>query len=466
MALESIILSNLLFNEKFGRKVIPFLKKEYFTDYNERIIFEIVDEYVAKYNNFPSLEALSIELSTKEGLNEQTFEKSKEYIKNIEFDETTQFDWLVDNTEKFCQEKALYNAIMQSIKIIDDNKGIVGKGAIPQILSDALAISFDTQIGHDFLQDHEKRYDFYHLKEDKIPFDLEYLNKITSGGLSRKTLNLFMGGTGLGKTLVMCHFAASNLIKGYNVLYITMEMAEERIAERIDANLLDLTIDELKLIPKESYSKKIKRVYNKTKGKLIIKEYPTASAGSANFRHLLGELRIKKNFVPDIIYIDYINICASSRIKNGSNVNSYILIKTIAEELRGLSVEFNVPIVSATQTTRSGFSNSDLSIEDISESFGLAATCDLLIGVQRNEQLDELNQILFKQLKNRYSDLSSNRRFVIGVDRSKMKLYDCEEEAQEDLVNDTPVMNNTKFVQEDTERTKKKFDRSVFDSFS
>ena len=354
MAIESVILSNLLFNEGYARKVIPFLQQEYFSDYVEKTLFNLINDYVQKYNSFPSKEALAIDLSNKDGLNEDIFKKAKEYIQGLNYEEETEDGWLVDQTEKFCQEKAIYNAIMSSIQILDDRTGKTPKGAIPQILSDALAVSFDTQIGHDFIEDANARYEFYHTKEIKIPFDLEYFNKITQGGLPKKTLNIALAGTGVGKSLFMCHCAAANMTQGQNVLYITLEMAEERIAERIDANLLDVTVDELILLPKDIYDKKIERVRNKTKGKLIIKEYPTACAGSANFRHLLNELKIKKNFVPDIIYIDYLNICMSSRIRNGANVNSYTLVKAIAEELRGLAVEFNVPVVSATQTTRSG----------------------------------------------------------------------------------------------------------------
>jgi len=355
LAVETTIFKNLVFNEEYGRKVIPFLKSEYFSDQKDRLIFQLIDEYVKKYNNFPSKEALEIDLSNKEGLNEQLFKEAKDSIDNLSRDDETKLDWLLDQTEKFCQDKAIYNAIMSSIQILDDQSGKTTKGAIPQILSDALAVSFDTHIGHDFLDDADSRFEFYHTKEVRIPFDLEYFNKITQGGLPKKTLNIALAGTGVGKSLFMCHSAAANLTQGLNVLYITLEMAEERIAERIDANLLDIPVDELKIIPKDSYDRKINRLKSKTNGKLIVKEYPTACAGSANFRHLLNELKIKKNFVPDIIYIDYLNICMSSRIKHGANVNSYTLIKAIAEELRGLAVEFSVPIISATQTTRSGF---------------------------------------------------------------------------------------------------------------
>ena len=466
MTIECVIISNLLFNEGYARKVIPFLKQDYFSDYIEKTLFNLINEYVEKYNSFPSKEALAIDLSNKDGLNEDTFKKARDYIQSLEYEEETEDGWLVDQTEKFCQEKAVYNAIMSSIQILDDRTGKTSKGAIPQILSDALAVSFDTQIGHDFIEDADARYEFYHTKEVKIPFDLEYFNKITQGGLPKKTLNIALAGTGVGKSLFMCHCAAANMTEGRNVLYITLEMAEERIAERIDANLLDVTVDDLKMLPKEVYDKKINRLRAKTSGKLIVKEYPTACAGSANFRHLLNELKIKKNFVPDIIYIDYLNICMSSRIRNGANVNSYTLVKAIAEELRGLAVEFNVPIFSATQTTRSGYSSSDLGLEDTSESFGLPATADFMFGLQRSEKMDDLNQILVKQLKNRYSDPGVNRRFIVGVDRSKMRLYNVEQSAQEDIL-DGPVMDNTKFGEQDYERSKpkSKFDRSKFEGF-
>lgn len=467
MSIERTILSSLLFNDEYNRKVIPFLKSEYFQDYNERVVFDLIDDYVRKYNSFPSVEALAIDLSNKEGLNEQTFKIAKEVISSLEHDSQTKLDWLLDQTEKFCQDKALYLAIMRSIQIMDEKNGSISKGSIPSILTDALGVSFDTHIGHDFLVDSNERYEFYHRKEKRVPFDLEFFNTITNGGLPNKTLNIALAGTGVGKSLFMCHCAAANLTKGLNVLYITLEMAEERIAERIDANLLDTAVDELELMPKQSYDTKINRLKEKYTGKLIIKEYPTACAGSANFRHLLNELRIKKNFEPDIIYIDYLNICLSSRIKHGANVNSYTLVKAIAEELRGLAVEYDVPIVSATQTTRSGYSNSDVGLEDTSESFGLPATADFMFALISSEELESLNQIMVKQLKNRYSDPGSNRRFIVGVDRSKMRLYDVDQSAQEGLVDDRPVMDKGKFMEEENERHKPrpKFDRSKFDGF-
>jgi archaellum biogenesis ATPase FlaH len=467
MSLEiNTIFANLLFNEPYARKVIPFLKEDYFSNQADKTLFNLISNYVHKYNSFPSKEALAIDLTNKNGIGETTFKEVSESIKKLEIDEGTKLEWLLDTTEKFCQEKAIYNAIMDSIRILDDKSTTEGKGSIPKILSDALGVSFDPHIGHDFISDAESRFEFYHKKEVRLPFDLDYFNKITGGGLPKKTLNICLAGTGVGKSLFMCHLAASHMLQGYNALYITLEMAEERIAERIDANLLDTPIDQLAILPKDVYDKKIERVKNKTTGKLIIKEYPTASAGSANFRHLINELKIKRNFVPDVIFIDYLNICASSRIRHGANVNSYTLVKAIAEELRGLAVEFNVPIISATQTTRSGYSNSDLGLEDTSESFGLPATADFMFGIQTSEELEALGQIMVKQLKNRYNDPGFHRRFVIGIDRSKMRLYDVEQVAQ-DLNDDKPIMDRTKFGEEDSERSKpkRKFDKSMFEGF-
>ena len=461
--IEKVILANLALNEEFARKVVPFLKPEYFHDSVDRAVFDVIDSYSKKYNKFPSKEALGIELSRRDNLSEDTFKSCTEFVEGMELDDTD-FDWLVDQSEKFCQDKAIYNAIMKSIQVLDDKTGKLSKGSIPALLSDALAVSFDTHIGHDFIGDASARYDFYHTKEVKIPFDLDLFNRITKGGLSRKTLNVILAGTGVGKSLCMCHMAANNLTDGKNVLYITLEMAEERIAERIDANLLDTPLDELELLPKESYEAKMERLRTKCKGRLIIKEYPTSQASSSNFRHLIQELKIKKNFVPDIIYIDYLNICASARIKHGANVNSYTYIKAIAEELRGLAVENDVPIVSATQTTRSGYTSSDVGLEDTSESFGLPATADFMFAVIRTEELDELNQVLVKQLKNRYSDVGANRRFVIGIDRSKMRLYDCEQSAQDDIL-DGPVMDKTEFGKRLADTGGKRFDKSMFEEF-
>ena len=446
MRIEHIIFGNLIENEEYGRKVIPFLKEEYFTDTVDRKIFSIIHEYVGKYNNFPTKSAVEIDLNEVGGLSDDQFKLAKEVVSGLDKSEDRDVAWLVDNTEKFCKDKALYNALMQSIQLVDDSKkDSISVGSIPQILTDALGVSFDSHIGHDFLNDAAERYEFYHRKEVRIGFDLDFFNKITQGGLPRKTLNIALAGTGVGKSLFMCHNAAQNLMSGQNVLYITLEMAEERIAERIDANLLGVTLDDLKDLPQAIYYKLVGKVKERAKGKLIVKEYPTACAGSANFRHLLNELKIKKNFIPDIIYIDYLNICASSRIKPGSNVNSYTYIKAIAEELRGLAVEFNVPIVSATQTNRSGFSNSDVGLEDTSESFGLPATADFMFALITSEELRQLNQIMVKQLKNRYGDPSVHKRFVIGVDYSKMRLYNVEASAQEDLVQDEdrPVFDNS-----------------------
>ena len=460
--IEKVILTNLALNEEFARKVIPFLKTEYFHDQSDRTIFELIDNYSKKYNKFPSKEALTVELTNSDRLSEETFKSCSQTIESMALDDTD-FDWLVDQSEKFCQDKAIYNAIMKSIQVLDDKTGKMSKGSIPSLLTDALAVSFDTHIGHDFLADSMSRYDFYHTKEVKVPFDLDMMNRITKGGLSKKTLNVILAGTGVGKSLFMCHMAANNLTDGKNVLYITLEMAEERIAERIDANLLDTSLDQLEDLSRESYQAKIARLKTKCKGRLIVKEYPTSQASSSNFRHLIEELKIKKNFVPDIIYIDYLNICASARIKYGANVNSYTYIKAIAEELRGLAVENDVPIVSATQTTRTGYTSSDVGLEDTSESFGLPATADFMFAVIRTEELDGLNQVLVKQLKNRYSDVGSNRRFVIGIDRRKMRLYDCEQDAQDDLL-DGPVMDKTDFGKR-LDQDGSKFNKSMFEDF-
>jgi replicative DNA helicase len=440
--IETTILSGLVFNEDYARKVIPFLKDEYFDQQSEKIVYKEVVTYVDQYNGLPTKEALRIAINEKDNLNEEQYKQVSHVIDTLEYDVKTDLDWLVDKTEKFCQDKAIYNAVRESILVLDGNHKELDKGSIPELLSKALGVSFDGSIGHDFMENSDERYQFYHTKEDKVPFDLELFNKITKGGLSRKSLSVALAGTGVGKTLFMTHCAAANMMAGMNVLYITMEMAEERIAERIDANLLDLTIDELKEVPKNVYVKKLDRVKSKTTGKLIVKEYPTASAGSAHFRHLLNELRLKKNFVPDVVYIDYLNICTSSRMKMGSNVNSYTLIKAIAEELRGLAVEFNVPIMSATQTTRSGYSNSDMGLEDTSESFGLPATADFMFGLISTEELESLGQLMVKQLKNRWGDTNYLKRFVVGIDRAKMRLFDAEDDAQ-DLMDDTPTMDKS-----------------------
>lgn len=440
--IEKLILSNLLSNEEYGRKAIPFLKSEYFVERSIKALYDGINEFVNKYNKFPNKEALLIELDENKEISSYYNEVSV-LVGELEDKPNENIDWLIDQTEKFCQDKAIYNAIMKSIQILDSDKDKLGKGAIPQILSDALSVSFDSHIGHDFFEDAASRYEYYHRKEEKVPFDLDYFNQITKGGLPNKSLNVILAGTGVGKSLAMCHFAAANLAAGMDVLYITLEMAEEKIAERIDANLLNVSLDELGLLPRDSYDKKMERLLSNTKGKLIIKEYPTASAGSGHMRHLLNELKVKRNFHPRIIYIDYLNICSSSRLKYGANVNSYTYIKAIAEELRGLAVEFDVPIVTATQTTRSGFTSSDLGLEDTSESFGLPATADFMIALISSEELQDLNQIMVKQLKNRYSDPTKHRRFVVGVDKSKMKLYDVEQSAQQDIVDDGPVFDKS-----------------------
>lgn len=461
--IERTIFANLLFNEEYARKVIPFLKREYFQSRIDQTMFSLIHAFADKYSKFPTKQALIIEANNFVGLTDEETSKLVDTINELE-DSPVDVQWLVDETEKFCQDKAVYNAIYKSIGILDGQDKELNKKAIPQILSDALGVSFDSHVGHDLLDDFERRYDFYHKKESRIPFDLDYFNRITKGGLPNKTLNIILAGTNVGKSLFMCHCAASNLTQGKNVLYITMEMAEERIAERVDANLLNVTLDELSLLPRDVYEKKIARIRSATTGKLIVKEYPTATAGTAHFRHLLNELKLKRNFVPDIVYIDYLNICASSRLKYGSNVNSYTYVKAIAEELRGLAVEFNVPIVSATQTTRSGFTSSDVGLEDTSESFGLPATADFMFALISTEELQEMNQILVKQLKNRYGDPSIHRRFVIGVDRAKMRLYDVEQHAQDDIVDDKPVFDNSEFGKRD--RSERKFDKNAFENFS
>ena len=444
MTIETSILSQLIHSEQYARKVLPFLKEEYFQTITDRLLVTKIKEYMEKYNVPPSKDALYIELENTDSLSEADYSNTVSQVEQLKQDDDVNEQWLIDKTEEFCQEKAVYNAIMESIHIIDGKNKNKTKQAIPQVLSEALAVSFDNHIGHDFIEDYQQRFDFYHHKEERVPFDLDYMNRITKGGLPRKSLNIILAGTGVGKSLAMCHFAASNMMEGKNVLYITMEMAEEKIAERIDANLLNVKVDELINLPKDMYDKKIDELRQRTPGRLIIKEYPTASAHSGHFRHLINELKIKRNFTPDIIYIDYLNICSSSRTKAiGGTINSYTFIKAIAEELRGLAVEKNVPIVSATQTTRSGFSNSDLGLEDTSESFGLPATADFMFAIINSDEMEQLCQLMVKQLKNRYNDPTLFKRFVIGVDRAKMRLYDVEQTAQDDIVDDGPVMDNT-----------------------
>ena len=433
MNLELTILGSLIYNDEYTRKVLPFLKSEYFTVKSLKIIFLEIHEYVTNYNSLPSLNALGIECQERTDLTEEQFKEIIEVLNELPKEEHD-LDWIVDTTEKWCQERAIYLSLMESVKIADGQDEKRDKGAIPQILSDALGVSFDQNVGHDYLQNYEERFDFYHKKEEKIPFDLEFFNRITKGGIPNKTLNIALAGTGVGKSLFMCHMASSVLLQGKNVLYITLEMAEEKIAERIDANLLNVNIQDITDLPKQMFEGKVTNLAQKTQGTFIIKEYPTASAHSGHFKSLLQELSLKKSFKPDIIFIDYLNICASSRYKAGSNVNSYSYIKAIAEELRGLAVETNLPIVSATQTTRSGFASSDIDLTDTSESFGLPATADLMFALISTEELEGLNQIMVKQLKNRYNDPTVNRRFVVGIDRAKMRLYDCEQSAQDDIV--------------------------------
>jgi replicative DNA helicase len=431
--IEILILKNLIYNEEYLRKVIPFLKSQYFEDASQKVIFEEISSFVQEYNKVATKEILSIEIEKRSDINEESFKHITDLIFSLD-EEAVEFNWLVDTTETWCRDRAIYLALMDSIYIADGKDENKGRDAIPSILSDALAVSFDTHIGHDYLNDYEERYESYHRKEDKIPFDLEYFNKITKGGLPNKTLNIALAGTGVGKSLFMCHVASGVLLQGKNVLYITLEMAEEKIAERIDANLLNVNIQDITDLPKPMFESKVTNIAKKTQGTLIIKEYPTASAHSGHFKALLQELALKKSFKPDIIFIDYLNICASSRYRGNSTVNSYSYIKSIAEELRGLAVEANLPIVSATQTTRSGFASSDVDLTDTSESFGLPATADLMFALISGEELEGLNQIMVKQLKNRYNDPTISKRFVVGIDRAKMRLYDCEQSAQDDIV--------------------------------
>lgn len=455
---EQLILKNLIHDENYARRTIPYLSEAYFDDAAEKVVFREIEDFISKYNALPTREALVIELDNKDHINDEMFSRCTNLVSGLEKDECDP-KWLTDTTEKFCQEKALYNSIMKSIQILDGKDSKMDKGMIPQLLSDALAVSFDPNIGHDLFDDADSRFDFYHRVEERIPFDIEYLNKITKGGLPKKSLNIILAGTGVGKSLAMCHMATANLLDGKNVLYITMEMAEERIAQRIDANMLNVTVDNLVEMPRDMFQTKIAKARGKTTGKLVIKEYPTASAGSGHFRHLLNELRLKKKFVPDIIYIDYLNICTSSRMKASAQLSSYILIKAIAEELRGLAVEFNLPVVSATQTTRSGYGNSDVELTDTSESFGLPATADFMIALITGEQLEDLNQLMIKQLKNRYGDPSFHKRFVVGVDRAKMRLFDVEQSAQEDLIEDH-IAGNSK--RKKPEKDVPLFDKSGF----
>ena len=431
--IENLILRSLAYNENYSRKVIPFIEPDYFHDSSERVLFEEIAQYMVKYNARPSKEALGIEVEARNNLSETDIQNIRTILSTFE-DVTGTDEWMEDTTEKWCKKQAIYNALMESVGIANGDSKQKTEDAIPSILSSALAVSFDSNVGHDYIEDASERFDFYTRKEDKIPFDIELLNKITKGGLTNKSLNIALAGTGVGKSLFMCHVAAASLMQGKNVLYITAEMAEEKIAERIDANLLNVNIQDISSLSKKMFEDKVTKVSKKVQGSLIIKEYPTAQAHSGHFKALLNELQLKKNFRPDIIFIDYLNICASSRIKSGSNANSYTLVKSIAEELRGLAVEFNLPIVSATQTTRSGYGNSDVDITDTSESFGLPATADLMVALISTEELEGLGQIMVKQLKNRYNDPTIHKRFVVGIDRAKMRLYDCEQSAQDDIM--------------------------------
>ena len=447
--IERTTLSNLVYNEPYARKVLPFIKPEYFQDPHERVVFEEIYNFIDKYNNRPTKETLSIAMDTRKDLTDEGFRKVLEIVETLS-DAQVDMNWLVETTEKFCKDKAVYNAVLNGISIIEGKDKDHTPEAIPSILQEALAVAFDSHVGHDYVENGEERFDFYHKVEEKVKFDLEYFNKITKGGLPQKTLNIALAGTGVGKSLFMCHMAASTLMQGKNVLYITLEMAEERIAERIDANLMNITMDDLHNLPKKMFTDRLSKIQNKTNGKLIIKEYPTASAHSGHFRALLKELSLKKSFAPDIIFIDYLNICSSARFKGNASIGSYFYIKAIAEELRGLAVETNVPIMSATQTTRGGYANSDVGLEDTSESFGLPATADLMFALISTEELEGLNQLMVKQLKNRYNDPGANKRFVVGIDRAKMKLYDCEQDAQEGITDsgqdkdDTPIFENTR----------------------
>ncbi len=432
LKIETVILQSLVNDDDYMRKVIPFLKRDYFTDNAEQKIFDHVKKFIDEYNSTPNKDALVVAIQNDKNLSEDQYKETVEYV--LAFDKSDHNkEWLLNETEKFCKDKAIYNAILSSISIIDGRNKSLSTDGIPQLLQDALGVCFDNNVGHDYIDNADDRYDFYHRVESRLPFDLDYFNKITNGGLPNKTLNVVLAGTGVGKSLFMCHVAASTLSQGKNVLYITMEMAEERIAERIDANLMNVTLDQLKDLPKAMFDNRIKKIQEKTHGKLIIKEYPTAGAHVGHFKSLLNELKLKRQFKPDMIIVDYLNICASSRFKAGANINSYTLVKSIAEELRGLAVEEAVPILSATQTTRGGYGNTDVELTDTSESFGLPATVDLMFALIATEELDQMNQIMVKQLKNRYNDPTINKRFVVGIDRAKMKLYDLEQSAQKGL---------------------------------
>ena len=464
---ERIILKNLVFDDSYSRRVLPFLKGEYFAEVSEKVVFEKISEFILKYENRPSKEALLIALSKDDKITSQVETAARDII--VSFEQSKVDDkWLIEQTEEWCKDRAIYNALLNSIKIADDKKSKFSRGNIPKMLTDALAVSFDPNVGHSYLDDTDARYESYHRVEEKFPFDLECMNKITKNGVPRKTLNVILAGTAVGKSLALCHMAASYFMSGKNILYITLEMSEERIAERIDANLLNISLADLQKIPKDMYDKKIDAIRSKTVGRLIVKEYPTATATTTHFRALLNELSLKKNFVPDVIFVDYLNISASARINNTNHVNSYTYIKSIAEEFRGLAVECNVPLWTATQTNRQGYVSSDIGLENTSESFGLPATADFMIALSTTEELEQMGQILVKQLKNRYNDVSSLKRFVLGIDRSKMKLFDLDDSAQTELVNtdlkvaDTPTFDKGKFG---SNMKAEKRDKSGFDDF-
>jgi len=439
--IENTVVSNLVYNEDYFRKVYPYIKKDYFEDGNLQKIFDAYSEYVEEYREPPSVEVLKLVIDKRKDLNEDSYKNVMASLDQLKVDEQTDFDWLVSETEKFCQDRDLFNAIRKAILVVDGTESTLGKDALPGLLQDSLSISFDTSVGHDFLEDYEARYDFYHKKEERIPFDIELLNKITKGGLPRKSMTVLLATTGGGKSLVKCHMAANALLAGKNVLYITMEMAEERISERIDANLLDVTIDEVSEMPRDVYNKRLERIKGKSTGKLVVKEYPTGSAHVGHFRHLLTELRMKRNFKPDIIMIDYLNICASARVKGAAAANSYTLVKSIAEEVRGLAMEYNCSVVTSSQFNRDGYGNSDVDLTNTSESMGITHTADCILGLISSEELDNLGQLMIKQLKNRWGDLSYYRRFVVGIDRAKMQLYNLEESAQRNVSNAQSVAN-------------------------
>lgn len=457
--IENTVLSNLVYNEDYFRKVYPYIKKDYFEDNNLKNVFDAYSSYVEEYREPPSVEVLKLVIDKRKDLNEDNYKNVMACLDQLKVDEKTDFEWLVKETEKFCQDRDLFNAIRRAILVVDGSEAELTKDALPGLLQDSLAISFDTSVGHDYLEDYSERYDFYHKKEERIPFDIELLNKITKGGLPRKSMTVLLATTGGGKSLVKCHMAANAMLAGKNVVYITMEMAEERISERIDANMLDVTIDEVSEMPRDVYEKRMERIKGKSTGKLVVKEYPTGSAHVGHFRHLLTELRMKKNFKPDVIMIDYLNICASARVKGAAAANSYTLVKSIAEEVRGLAMEYNCAVVTSSQFNRDGYGNSDVDLTNTSESMGITHTADCILGLITSEELDNLGQLMIKQLKNRWNDLSYYRRFVVGVDRGKMQIYNLEESAQRNVSNaqsaantamgvpnnNAPVFDNTPF---------------------